>query len=130
MMNLETQRAVEESVRHYNRILARVPGEAPVAEQCSLCAMFPRCELHTVDDGERLKAAGCFDASLRNLCPINERTGLAGCEKTPWEDASNAYATMMSERRPVYTRAEKKAIRRELNWLRSFLPTLQMVPYV
>lgn len=129
-MNLETQRAVEESVRHWDGILAMEPGEAPVAEQCALCAMFPRYELHISDDGERLKISGCFDASLRTLCPINERTGHAGCENTPWDNASNAYANRISARRPIYTPNEEQAIRRERNWLRSFLPTLRMVPYV
>jgi len=116
-MDLETQRAVEESVRHWGRILALVPGESPEASQCALCKKFDVSLLPCVDEhGES--------------CPIKERTGVDGCGETPWADANSAYIHMRYVQETSWPERQESAIRKELGWVKSFLPTLRPIPYV
>jgi len=78
-MDTKTATALEESIAHWERMATGNPtlGEMPTGPQCALCEEF--AEEEGPDDPDETDC--CFG------CPVRDRTGVAGCEKTPFEDA-------------------------------------------
>ena len=114
-MDLKNTILFEQCIDHYRGILRMDPGEAPEANQCVLCREYPSTDC---TNSEHIK------------CPIVKRTDYIGCGDTPWSDAHKAYYDMAEAGRNWYTTEEYDAIELELKWLKSFLPTLRMIPYV
>lgn len=96
-MKPETEKALRESIAHWER---NVSGETNQLgrEDCALCLRFgPDCVRF---DGER--------------CPVHIKTGLDGCQNTPYAGAHHHYEYSHKVRRPFY--------QAELDFLKSLLP--------
>lgn len=98
-MNKKTLKALNESIekwtRHMNVDLEYLDQFYLGPEECPLCQLF----WHNDCQG----------------CPVFERTGLYGCENTPFDDAYHCAA--MND-----LKAFKKAAQEEVNFLKSLLP--------
>jgi len=102
-MNKKTKKALEESIAHWERMRAfedvnEFDKERPSDEHCALCELF------------------IIDNCVR--CPVMKRTGVIGCEKTPFNSASKASIAWSYGKTKL--RAQwRRAATRELNFLRS-----------
>ena len=101
------RKALEGSISHWARLVTgnRVPGEAPDSGWCDLCALFynPTCQC----DG----------------CPVKEETGVSGCADTPYKEAAIEWECSGPDS-PEF----RKAAKRELEFLKSLLPSTKEKP--
>src|SRR5271156_2753264 len=76
-MNKETEKALEASIKHWEKNLAaEIPEEASIdGKNCALCNMFFN---NNADDY-------CIG------CPVRLKTGYYGCHRTPYTEAMDAY---------------------------------------
>lgn len=87
-MDARTLEALEGSVKHWEQV-CKNPTTTPIGQKyCDLCELF--------------WASGCTQ------CPVRLRTGLPGCQGTPY--------------RKFITTLSKEAAQAELDFLKSLLP--------
>jgi len=107
-MNKKTKKALEESIAHWERMRASRSvtdffKERPSDGDCALCNLFIRHDCKG--------------------CPVMERTGEMGCEKSPYIKANKALFNWerdsVGKGRTVWRTVWRRAATREINFLRS-----------
>ena len=100
-MNSKTLKALKQSIKHWERLVAGEPGEEMGRHTCALCKLFRP-----------------YKPTLNCLgCPVAVKTGKPGCQSTPYDVAANAFV-FQGKHSKTFNRAAKK----ELAFLKSLLP--------
>jgi len=99
------RQALKDSIAHWQRMIDKGRGR-PFSEDCPLCGLFSFFENDTVEFGD------CCHG-----CPVMARTGLDGCNGTPYKDAYIAW-----DRLGAGSKEFKAAAKKEVEFLKSLLP--------
>lgn len=107
-MNTETKRALEASIRHWERLTSgkRKSGEGHYAQDCALCKIFHKPNPNN------------DDLYICDGCPVAERTGCYECRGTPWRHVDRAFF----EKESYSTAGFKSAAKKMLRFLKSLRP--------
>lgn len=115
-MKPETFKALKDSIRHWKRMqkmtlrqrVAEGNKEEPSGPNCALCARF-------YFNGDFGLHCRLIEGGAVEECPVAEKTGMIGCNGSPWWDAFNAFYFTSSK-------AWKKKAQAEIDFLESLLP--------
>jgi len=107
-MDDKTLTALQASIKHWeDNVAARGVKSVKLGiKECALCEYF-----------------GPFDEPSCVGCPVSERTGLTGCEGTPYDDVCEAEVEWSDHPRTnSYKEYFREIAQTELDFLKSLLP--------
>lgn len=99
----QTLTALKQSIAHWQRLVIGNSVDIPSREQCALCGKFWK--------------HGWGLGVLCDGCPVKEKTGLDGCEGTPYKQAEDCFNLQNPKDKQFIKYAHK-----ELAFLKSLLP--------
>jgi len=107
-MKSEILQALKESIAHWERLASgkRLNKEEPNAKYCALCGLYNQ---PVMPHDERCEG-----------CPVFEHTGEQFCDGTPYAGVERM---MIADDFSLDSNQFKKAALKELNFLKSLLPT-------